>query len=108
MKTKKVVRKVSSIKPKRKIVVPPEVYIENDNVIGTTQLPAVVAITVRISAKNVELTVGPRDWSWDRKTKKLIGAGTLVGNIETTADDHPVETEEVTTTAATSSDPLSE
>ena len=73
MSTKKKVKQVKFIS--KKVTKPksqPEVYIDNDTVLSTTELPAVVPITIRLNATKVTLTIGPRDWEWDRKTKKLI------------------------------------
>ena len=67
----KVVKKMST-KAER---IQPEVYIDNDTVLPTLDLPAVTPITVRFNKDIVTLTVGPRDWEWDRKTKKLNGTG---------------------------------
>ena len=38
-------------------------------------------LTVQVDADRVRLRLGPRDWSWDRKTGKLVGAGTGVCDV---------------------------
>jgi hypothetical protein len=83
----KVVKKMSTKAEK----VQPEVYIDNDTVLPTLDLPAVTPITVRFNKDIVTLTVGPRDWEWDRKTKKLNGTGVL-------SFPDPIQEEEVITT----------
>ena len=85
MATKKKVKQVKFIS--KKVTKPksqPEVYIDNDTVLSTTELPAVVPITIRLNATKVTLTIGPRDWEWDRKTKKLIESRSMEEEIQPT------------------------
>ncbi len=35
-------------------------------------------VKVVVSDQHVKLSVGPRDWQWDRESEELIGSGTLV------------------------------
>jgi hypothetical protein len=42
------------------------------------RLPEECPIKVSVSETRVSLFIGPRDWSWNRVTGKLIGAGTCL------------------------------
>ena len=42
------------------------------------RLPSPCTILVKVNDDRIVLVVGPRDWLWDRKTGKMIGAGTML------------------------------
>jgi hypothetical protein len=52
-----------------------EVYEVNDLILPYLTLPNPCNVRVAIYADHVSLFVGPRDWSWDRKTGVLLGSG---------------------------------
>lgn len=79
---KRAIKKISKAIRKPRNIMHPEVFIDNDIVLPTMELSAPVAITVRINAEKVELVIGSRDWMWDRRTKKLIGTGTLLAETQ--------------------------
>ena len=51
-------------------------YATSDLILSDLALPRPVEIRIVINEDDVLLYVGPRDWQWDRRTRKLIGAGT--------------------------------
>jgi hypothetical protein len=55
-----------------------EVFEQNDPVLPELVLPYPCNIRVAIDGDYVNLYIGPRDWSWDRKTGVLLGSGTDV------------------------------
>jgi hypothetical protein len=55
-----------------------EVYEEDDSVLSKITLPEPCGVRVEITDESVKLHIGPRDWSWDRKTGVLIGCGTEI------------------------------
>ena len=55
-----------------------EVYEEADSILPSIVLPPECGIRIEIHNDCVRLYVGPRDWSWDRITGKLLGAGTEI------------------------------
>jgi len=57
-----------------------EVYEEDDSILPHISLSDPCSIRVELKDDCVRLFVGPRDWSWNRKTGKLIGAGTALDN----------------------------
>lgn len=64
-----------------------EVYEHRDLVLPELVLPVPCTVRVEIHEDHVSLHVGPRDWSWDRQTGELLGAGTgLAELVERVAD----------------------
>ncbi len=51
-----------------------------DAILPLIQLSDPCDIQITITEDEVLLQVGPRDWAWDRKTKELIGCGTLISD----------------------------
>lgn len=57
-----------------------EVYEETDAILPQVLRDAESCdIRIEFHDESVILHVGARDWSWDRKTGKLTGCGTLLG-----------------------------
>jgi hypothetical protein len=52
-----------------------EVFEESDLILPDLVLPDPCNVRVAIYAGHITLCVGPRDWSWDRETGELLGAG---------------------------------
>jgi hypothetical protein len=58
-----------------------EEYQLEDGILSLIKFPDPSKVRIVIDDKFVRLYVGPRDWQFDRKTKKCVGAGTaLCGN----------------------------
>jgi len=60
---------------------PAHVYKTSDLILPTLNLGRQVKIRIEMDGENVYLFIGPRDWQWDRKTGKFVGAGTCVGGL---------------------------
>lgn len=58
----------------------PQVYKTKDLVVGTLDLKTPTSISISITDKEVSLQIGPRDIQWDRKSKKVVSSGCLIGN----------------------------
>jgi len=56
-----------------------EVYKTKDRVLSMLKLTDPCDVTITIEADCVNLSVGERDWTWDRKTGKLTDSGCMVG-----------------------------
>ena len=52
-----------------------EVYEKHDEILPTLAGDQLDAVRVEITDDSVRLFVGPRDWSWNRETGVLTGAG---------------------------------
>ena len=51
-------------------------YTTDDSILADINYTDPVHVAVEISANRIKLVVGPRDFEWDRRTAKLVGAGT--------------------------------
>lgn len=50
-----------------------------DTILPRLTLPNPCPISIEISADEVSLCIGPRDWQWSRVDGTLLGAGTMLG-----------------------------
>jgi hypothetical protein len=55
-----------------------EVYEDDDVILPSLTLPNPCGVRVELHEDCVRLFVGQRDWSWNRKTGILSGAGTEI------------------------------
>jgi hypothetical protein len=57
------------------------VYKTKDNILPMLEIcnPTNIIIHVYEDTNIITLNIGPRDWSWDLKTGKFLGAGTSLG-----------------------------
>lgn len=53
-----------------------EVYETDDGILPILSLADPCEVRVEITEEKVSLQIGPRDFSWSRKTGELTGAGT--------------------------------
>jgi hypothetical protein len=53
-----------------------QVFEQKDLILPTLHLSKPCHISISLSRTRIYLTIGPRDWEWDRQTGELIGAGT--------------------------------
>lgn len=51
-------------------------YATTDSILSKLRFKKREKIKIVIDDNNVRLYIGPRDWSWDRKTRKWTGQGT--------------------------------
>ncbi len=58
---------------------PPQTFEHADTILPRLTLPNPCPISIEISADEVSLCIGPRDWQWSRVDGTLLGAGTMVG-----------------------------
>jgi len=82
MAKKKVVKKRVVYRVKKEL---PRMYRVIDQILPDLNLPNPVAISITVTARDVQLIVGPRDWQWDRKTGDMVGAGTSLDDYEEAA-----------------------
>lgn len=54
-------------------------YSQKDIVLPDLDLPNPCTVRVKITDKYVFLFVGPRDWQWDKRTGRFVGAGCCIG-----------------------------
>lgn len=55
------------------------IFRTEDIVLADLNLPERCLVEIKITDSQVQLQVGPRDWSWDVETGKFIGSGCCVG-----------------------------
>lgn len=67
-------KKLDKIEKERK-----RTYKTSDLILPTLNLGKQASIRIEVDGENVCLFIGPRDWQWDRKTGKFVGAGTCMG-----------------------------
>jgi len=53
-------------------------YKTEDMILPMLKFDRSVSVRVTVDEENICLFVGPRDWQWNRKTGKMIGAGTEI------------------------------
>ncbi len=51
----------------------------NDTILPKLVLPNPCPISIEITADEVSLCIGPRDWQWSRVDGALLGCGTMLG-----------------------------
>ena len=51
-----------------------------DIILPTLKLPNPCPINIRVEKDIISLTVGPRDWEFDRKTGEMVGCGAWLDN----------------------------
>jgi hypothetical protein len=56
-------------------------YTIKDKVLPLLSLPDPCPVSITDDEKHVNLKIGPRDWSWDKKTGELVAAGTDVRKL---------------------------
>lgn len=56
-----------------------EHYVAEDSILPKLSLSDPCEIKIDITDEGVTLTIGPRDWFWERGHPDLSGAGTIVG-----------------------------
>jgi hypothetical protein len=56
-----------------------KIYETHDIILPDLELPNPCTIKIVETEHSIALFIGGRDWSWDRKTCKLIGSGMAFG-----------------------------